>query len=298
MPHWIMHLPCTADDAARINAGEFALNGDAPPALVTDEIDAATDAWTLTAYFEHEPSAAEVAAVYALLGRAADPAIKPELLPYQDWVTLSQQGLRPIETARFHVHSAHFPPHADRINFLIDAGQAFGTGHHGTTLGCLRALERWAETGKAFGNIVDLGTGTGLLAFAARALWPGAHVLASDIDPVAIEVAAENAQRNGVPLGAGAGAVALLVADGADAAAIRARAPYDLIIANILAEPLIALAPAIAPLLAADGLVLLSGLLTTQAQAVRAAYQACGMVCIHEATENEWSILELAFGST
>ena len=297
MPQWTLHLPCTAEEALAINILAPFADEDDPPVLTTDEQDGGPGTWLLTAYFARCPTPAQCAAVVALVPAHRGPAPLPEQLEAQDWVVLSQQGLQPIETNRFYVHTADFPPSPGLINLRISAAQAFGTGHHGTTLGCLKALENWAQDGAAPANILDLGTGSGLLAFAANKLWPKAQILATDIDPVAVKVAQENARLNNVRVGPKTGAVSFLTADGVDAA-IRGRAPYDLIIANILAEPLIALAPAIAPLLADAGKLLLSGLLTGQSAAVRAAYASAGLGCIAEAQEDEWSILTLARAST
>jgi SAM-dependent methyltransferase len=160
------------------------------------------------------------------------------------------------------------PP--DAIALEIDAGRAFGTGQHETTSGCLVALSRLKGAGLSFGNIADIGTGTGLLAFAALRLWPLAEVIASDIDPVSIEVSAENAAINRVPIGRARGEVELVVAPGLDHPRLKARAPYDLLIANILAAPLIELAPALSGAIEPGGRLILAGLLQTQAEAVLA----------------------------
>jgi ribosomal protein L11 methyltransferase len=211
-----------------------------------------------------------------------------------DWVTMSQQGLGPIRAGRFFVHT---PMHyADRpagtINFEIDAGLAFGTGQHDTTAGCLAALDRLEVGGKQFANIADIGTGTGLLAFAAMALWPQAKAIATDIDEIAVRVTEENAAINGVQLGHGPGQLLLAVADGMDHPLITARAPYDLLIANILAGPLIELAPTFAKSVAPGAYVVLAGLLDTQADAVIAAYEAEGMKLV-ERGAGEWCVLVL-----
>ena len=162
--------------------------------------------------------------------------------------------------------------------FEIDAGLAFGTGQHATTAGCLAALDLLERNGcKRFTNIADIGTGTGLLAFAAMALWPEAKAIATDVDPIAIDVTRDNAAINRVPLGHGPGELLLAVADGMDHPLIAARAPFDLLIANILAGPLIDLAPAFAKSVAPGASVVLAGLLDTQADAVIAAYEAEGM---------------------
>ena len=193
---------------------------------------------------------------------------------------MSQAGLEPIRAGRFFVHT---PTHRGAvpdgaIAFEIDAGLAFGTGQHDTTAGCLAALDRLEVAGKQFANIADIGTGTGLLAFAALALWPEAKAIATDIDPISIDVTADNARDQPASRSAMApGELLLAVADGMDHEMLAARAPFDLLIANILAGPLIELAPGFAKALAPGGSIVLAGLLDTQAEAVIAAYEAEGM---------------------
>ena len=209
-------------------------------------------------------------------------------------MTLSQQGLEPIRAGRFFVHT---PAHRDAVPpgsvaFEIDAGRAFGTGQHETTTGCLLALDALKREGASFANLADIGTGTGLLAFAAMRLWPAARAIASDIDPVAIEVTAENAAINRIPLGRARGRLELAVAAGLDHRRLQARAPYDLIIANILAGPLIELAPALAAALAPGGRLILAGLLDHQADRVAAAYRRRGLMLRRTrsaATGRPWS---------
>jgi ribosomal protein L11 methyltransferase len=188
------------------------------------------------------------------------------------------------------MHYADRP--ADTVNFEIDAGLAFGTGQHDTTAGCLAALDGLEVGGKKFSNIADIGTGTGLLAFAAMALWPEAKAIATDIDSIAIDVSEENAAINGVRVGHCAGELLLAVADGMDHPLIAARAPYDLLIANILAGPLIELAPAFARSVAPGASVVLAGLLDAQADAVAAAYEAEGMKVV-ERGAGEWCVMVL-----
>ena len=243
------------------------------------------------AYFETEPSEEELAALKRL-GRG-EPQIE-HLEDSTDWVTKSQQGLQPIRAGRFYVHTPmHYADRpADTVNFEIDAGLAFGTGQHATTAGCLGALDKLATEGRSFDCIADIGTGTGLLAFAALALWPQARCIATDIDPVAVDVSRDNAAINGVKLGHGSGELLLAVADGMDSAMLTARAPFDLLIANILAGPLIELAPAFAAALAPGGHILLAGLLDTQADAVAAAYERLGMT-LHDRGTGEWPVLVL-----
>ena len=261
-----------------------------PPVLVADEPDAARpDQWLIHAYFDHPPSGEELAAL-ASLG-VGEPRV--EQLGEADWVTMSQSGLQPIRAGRFYVHTPMYrgvPPGA--VPFEIDAGLAFGTGQHATTSGCLAALDTLQYNGCLFTNIVDVGTGSGLLAFAALALWPQARCIATDIDAVAIDVARDNAAINGVKMGHGVGELLLAVADGMESALLTARAPFDLIVANILAGPLIALAPGFREALAPGGTIMLSGLLDTQADAVAAAYEAQGLH-IKERGSGEWPVLVL-----
>ncbi len=210
-------------------------------------------------------------------------------------MTLSQAGLEPIRAGRFFVHT---PAHRDEVPagavaFEIDAGRAFGTGQHETTTGCLLALDRLKATGARFSDIADVGTGTGLLAFAAMHLWPAARAIASDIDPVAIEVAEENARLNRIRLGRARGQLELAVAPGLDHGRLKARAPYDLLVANILAGPLIELAPALAAALAPGGRLILAGLLGHQAEAVTAAYRRQGMMAGTPIQRGDWPTLVL-----
>ncbi|HET7409179.1 MAG TPA: 50S ribosomal protein L11 methyltransferase [Paracoccaceae bacterium] len=255
--------------------------------LVADEPDPSKpDEWVIHAYFDHHPDAGEIATLIGL--GSGPPAI--EKLGEEDWVTMSQAGLQPIRAGRFTVHTPTYPPEPDRINFEIDAGLAFGTGQHATTAGCLEALDRLEREGQRFRNIADIGTGTGILAFAALALWPGARCIATDIDAVAIDVARDNGAINGVRLGHGAGELLLGVAEGMDSPLLAARAPFDLIIANILAGPLIELAPDLAGALAPGGTIVLAGILDAQADSVTAAYQAKGLV-LSERGAGEWPVL-------
>jgi ribosomal protein L11 methyltransferase len=259
--------------------------------LVADEPDPAKpDEWLLHAYFDRQPSTEDVAQLAAL--GSGDPQV--EQLGEDDWVTMSQAGLQPIRAGRFFVHT---PTHRGTappgtIAFEIDASLAFGTGQHATTAGCLEALDMLHRNDCEFANIADIGTGTGLLAFAALALWPNARCIATDIDDQAIAVARDNAAINRVRIGHGAGNLLLAVADGMDSPLLAARAPFDLIIANILAGPLIELAPAFAAALAPGGTVILAGLLDTQADAVAAAYEGLGLSLVRRGP-GEWPVLVL-----
>jgi ribosomal protein L11 methyltransferase len=292
---WKLILPCTRTEAEAIEAADDLPGFADPPVLLTHEPNPRRpDQWQLEVFFPARPNAATIAAVEALVPSAASRTARIERIADADWVTLSQAGLEPIAAGRFFIHTAvhadAVPPEA--IALRIEASRAFGTGQHETTAGCLWAIERLARQGRRFSRILDLGTGTGLLAFAAARVWPRAHIVASDIDPVSIEVAAENAAVNRVPLGRRAGQVELRIAAGLDDRRIAA-APYGLILANILAKPLIALAPEIAPALEPGGSLVLAGLLTSQAREVAAAYRRQGLRIERREERGEWTILQL-----
>jgi ribosomal protein L11 methyltransferase len=278
-------IPCTRAQGEAIADGDD-LFPDA--VLVADEPEASKpDDWLIHAYFDQAPTPDELRTLSTL--GSGEPRV--EELAEADWVTMSQAGLQPIRAGRFYVHTPMYrsaPP--GTIPFEIDASLAFGTGQHATTSGCLEALDRLEREGKRFANIADIGTGTGLLAFAALALWPQAKCIASDIDAVAVEVAQDNAAINRVTLGHGPGELLLAVAAGLDSPLLAARAPFDLIVANILAGPLIELAEDFATALAPGGTMILAGILDTQAAAVAQAYEAQGFI-IRDKGSGEWPVL-------
>ncbi|MEO7247980.1 MAG: 50S ribosomal protein L11 methyltransferase [Novosphingobium sp.] len=252
------------------------------------------DDWQLEAWLPRKPSNADRAIIAGLFG-GHPPPFSIEKMPDVDWLTASQQGLEPISAGRFHVHTPDHPPRTDPglRDFVIPASQAFGTGQHATTAGCLAMLSHMKAQGLVVRNLADIGTGTGLLAFAALHLWPRALATASDIDAVCTHVVAENARENGVALGAQPGALTMLVADGMAHPLLKARGPYDLLIANILAGPLISLAPDFAQALTPGGHLLLAGLLETQEAQVRAACRRAGMRLAARLVNGDWSILWL-----
>jgi ribosomal protein L11 methyltransferase len=237
---------------------------------------------------------ATVEALYAtmpdgdFLSRLVGREVYVSLLPDADWIKLSQEGLPPVRAGRFFVYGAHdageVPPGV--IPIRIEAGLAFGTGHHETTTLCLSLLSALAKK-HHFSRALDLGCGTGLLAIGAAKLWRK-PVFASDIDPVAVQVTRENAAANEVsPL------VRAIVADGLENPALGAGAPYDLIVANILAGPLTRLAPAIASALARNGVLILSGLLHWQENLVHSFYRPHGLVLRERHRDGPWSALLL-----
>ncbi len=248
--------------------------------------------WVLEGWFPRKPATAQKRALADLFTGKA-PKISVEKLPDVDWLALSQQGVEPIRAGPFYVHTPEFPPEPDAVNFAIPAAQAFGTGQHETTAGCLEMLARMKRTGMVVRDIADIGTGTGLLGFAALHLWPAARATASDIDPVCAQVVEENAALNTIALGPQKGAMAMVIADGMDDPLLQMRAPYDLLIANILAGPLVELAPDFAASVAPGGSVLLAGLLTEQEPNVRRAYRKAGFRLTARLVRGDWSILWL-----
>ncbi|MEJ7777630.1 MAG: 50S ribosomal protein L11 methyltransferase [Sphingomicrobium sp.] len=289
---WRLTVPCSRAQAEGLPDATD-LFADDPPVLVADEPDPAQpDDWLIHAYFEHQPDADEL----KLLSGLGTGELRIEQLGEADWVAMSQSGLQPIRAGRFFVHTPMHRSHPpDAIAFEIDAGLAFGTGQHATTAGCLEALDGLERDGERFANIADIGTGTGLLAFAALALWRDAKSIATDIDPVAIDVARDNAAINHVAVGHGPGEVLLAQADGMDSPMLAARAPFDLLIANILAGPLIELAPDFANALVPGGHLIIAGLLDSQADGVIRAYEAEGLT-VQQRGAGEWPVLALKSG--
>ncbi|WP_296761956.1 50S ribosomal protein L11 methyltransferase [Sediminimonas sp.] len=267
--------------------------GDAVEALAPEpsgvgvfEIEDDSGLWEVACYFDEAPDEAGLALLATI--HDARPFAVSEL-PETDWVAKVRRELSPVEAGRFFVYGSH---DADRVPaecepLLIEAAMAFGTGHHGTTLGCLRALDRLDREGMTGRNVADIGCGTAVLAMAAARIWPN-PVLAADIDPVAVEVAQANVAANGLE-----GRVICIEAAGFDAPQLRAAAPFDLVFANILKGPLIELAPDMAANLVEGGYAILSGILTGQADEVAAVYARCGINLAHRADIGEWSTLTM-----
>ena len=261
----------------------------APTGVGVFEVEDGSGLWEVGAYFTEAPDPAALALLSAGF-EARDFAVSK--LPEVDWVAKVRRELAPVEAGRFFVYGSHDADKVPggKIALLIEAAMAFGTGHHGTTLGCLRAFDRLLEAGVVPGRVADIGCGTAVLAMAAAKVLE-AEVLASDIDQVAVEVAEANLTANGL-----SGRVLCVEAAGFDAPQIAARAPFDLVFANILKGPLIALAPDMAAQLAPGGHAILSGLLTHQAEDVAAAYEAEGLGVIHREEIAEWTTLTLRRG--
>jgi ribosomal protein L11 methyltransferase len=250
------------------------------------------DEWVLEAWYPDKPAAEQIEAISGLFGGKA-PHIEIEQLPDEDWTTLSQQGTEPILAGQFCVRTPGHRPKENRINLLIPASQAFGTGQHETTAGCLEVISTMRRQGIVVRNIADIGTGTGLLAFAALKLWPAAKATASDIDPICASVVAENAKLNDMTIGLGRGEPVMVIADGMNHDLLEMRGPYDLLLANILAGPLVELAPDFARAVEQGGNLILAGLLTTQEEEVRRAYRRNRFRLVARLERGDWSILWL-----
>jgi ribosomal protein L11 methyltransferase len=277
--NWTITLDCHRREAEALPDPDLLFADlDEPPTLNVEEPDEdRPDDWRLTAYFNAEPTPDVIDRLKAAFPSARNLAVAP--LPDLDWTVLSQRDLPPVRAGRLLVHTAADAGQrrANDWALSIEAGLAFGTGQHATTSGCLNALLRLARQ-QPRRNIADIGAGTAVLAMAAARAWPAAAVLASDIDPVAVLVARDNARRNGLQLGQGRGRLAMPVAAGVAHNAIRQAAPYDLVFANILAPPLVAMARDLSRLVAPGGVLVLAGLLQAQARRVANAYRRHGLV--------------------
>jgi ribosomal protein L11 methyltransferase len=245
--------------------------------------------WRVEAFFTEPKDPAELTREIGELLGAPIPPFQSVDVPDLNWVAISQAALPPVRAQRFTVHGSHdssrIPQGPNAI--LIDAGEAFGTAHHATTYGCLLAIERLVGR-RSFHRILDLGCGSGILAIAAARAWPRADIAGIDIDAQSIVVARENAKANRV-----ASRIDFVCGDGVGDPAIRSRAPFDLIIANILAKPLITLSPDVRRVAKGGGTVVLSGILNREAPAVIAAYRAQGFALIDHNRHDGWSALTL-----
>jgi len=278
-PLWKASVPLKKSEAPNVVA-VLEITPPHPQAVLTAE-DPFRDECTVEALYDVMPDG-------DLLSKIAGHPVHVQLLPDSDWIKLSQEGLPPVRAGRFFVYGAHdagvVPDGV--IPICIEAGLAFGTGHHETTALCLAVLSDLAKR-RRYDNVLDLGCGTGLLAIGAAKLWRQ-KVTASDIDPVAVAVTRENAVANGVgPL------VSALVADGPTHPALFDLAPFDLVMANILAGPLTRLAPQVAEISAKGGTLVLSGLLHWQENQVLSYYRALGLTLKHTRRDGSWSALVL-----
>ncbi len=250
------------------------------------EVEDGSGIWEVGGYFSEPPDQAGLALLAALYG--AKGFLVSEL-PEVDWVAAVKRELSPVEAGRFFVYGSHDADKVPKgaIPLLIEAAMAFGTGHHGTTLGCLKALDRLISRGKPPSSVVDIGCGTAVLAMAAAKVFDGT-ILASDIDDVAVDVARANVAANDL-----IDRVHCLVADGFEHEKLRGGAKFDLIFANILKGPLIDLAPYMASASTSDGFVILSGILNEQADDVIGVYRRVGYNLVNRDEIVEWTTLTL-----
>jgi len=278
----------TRSDVARSIAGALENLVDPPPDAVT-QFEEGPGAWRVEAYYPGPP---DVAALAAQLAGVLEPAVPPPeqtSVPDLNWVAISQAALPPVAAGRFLVHGSHdrgrIPRGPNAI--LIDAGEAFGTAHHATTQGCLLAIDRLARS-RTFDRVLDMGCGSGVLAIAVARALPRADVLATDYDPLSIAVAAANATANGVGQ-----RIAFACARGLAHPWLRQAAPFNLVIANILAAPLRAIAADLGKALRRGGTLVLSGLLNQEAPGLIAAYGAQGFALVEHRRIAGWSTLTL-----
>ena len=287
MPTYSALTTLPGEDAAHDLADAMERMEPEPTGVGVFEIEDGSGLWEVGGYFLEPPDAVMLEVLATAFG--AKPFALSEL-PEVDWVAHVRRELSPVDAGRFFVFGSHDADKvpAGRVPLQIEATVAFGTGHHGTTLGCLLAFDRLLTAGVRPARVLDVGCGTAVLAMAAAATLPEALVIASDIDQVSVDVAEANVSINGLE-----GRVECLEAAGLDHARIRAAGPFDLVFANILKGPLIELAPGIANQLATGGRAILSGLLSVQADSVTAAYVASGLVLNSRDDIGEWSTLVL-----
>ncbi|MBH9975799.1 MULTISPECIES: 50S ribosomal protein L11 methyltransferase [Bartonella] len=265
---------------------DHAFEDEAFPLAIT-EIDEANAIYEVSLYVDELEKNSVLPRFARVLG-VNENNIEIEVLPDIDWVSHSLEGLNPVRAGRFFVHGSH---DRDKVKpgdlaIEIDAGQAFGTGHHGTTVGCLELIADVMEHEKPQ-NALDLGTGSGILAIGIALIEP-IRILATDIDPIAIKVAKENFALNGV-----AKTITAITATGLDDEEIKKRVPFDLIVANILANPLIELAPQMVPALKKGGSIVLSGILEEQHDRVVKAFEAAGAKYIKTLHHEGWVAIHL-----
>ena len=258
-----------------------------PDGVGVFEMEDGSGLWEVGAYFAEPPDGIALDLLAAAHGARPFAVSK---IPATDWVAHVRRELAPVEAGRFFVYGSHDADRvpAGRVALLIEAAMAFGTGHHGTTQGCLLAFEALLGHGLAAGRVADVGAGTAVLAMAAAMVWDGVPVLASDIDPVAVDVARANVAVNGL-----ADRMQCVEAAGFAHPAHAAVAPFNLIFANILKGPLIDLAPSMAANAAPGGRAILSGLLVPQADEVAAAYEAAGFAVEARTPVGDWTTLTL-----
>lgn len=262
----------------------------APQASGTHDRDDGSGIWEVSAYFEGRPDET----MLALLSRAHDTTeFRVAPVGTKDWMAQVRAGLSPVRAGRFIVYGSHDRGNVpgELVGLEIEAALAFGTGHHATTQGCLIGLDQLVREGFRPRSIADIGCGTGVLAMAAAKILP-ARIIASDIDALAVETARANIRANRI-----AGPIPCVTAAGFRHPALRAAAPYDLVLSNILAGPLKRLAPDMARFTMPGGCLVLSGILARQAPSVEAVYRGWGFRRRTILHRGEWSVLILERGA-
>jgi len=274
-------------DAADALAAAIERMTPTPTGVGVFEIEDGSGLWEVGAYFLTAPDGATLDLLALAFG--AKPFAVSEI-PEIDWVAKVRRELSPVEAGRFFVYGSHDADKvpAGRVALQIEATVAFGTGHHGTTLGCLRAFDRLLDQGFAPARVADIGCGTAVLAMAAAKVMPDAAVIASDIDQVAVDVALANVAINALD-----GRLECVEAAGFAHPRLAAAGPFDLVFANILKGPLVELAPSMAAHVAPGGVAILSGLLVVQAESILAAYAAAGFAEVGREDIGEWATLVL-----
>jgi len=285
MPTYTALTTLAGKDMAEALADAMEMLEPEPTGVGVFEIEDGSGTWEVGGYFTEAPDR-DALDMLARVHEARPFAVSE--VPDEDWVAKVRRELTPVEAGRFFVYGSH---DADKVPdgcepLLIEAAMAFGTGHHGTTQGCLRALDRLANDGFVGRAVADIGCGTAVLAMAAARIWPGT-VIASDIDEVAVEVARTNVSANGLD-----GRVRCIEATGFEHDDLR-DARFDLIFANILMGPLIDLAPGMTERLAPGGYAILSGILNEQADEVVAVYRRNGNSLVNRDEIGEWTTLVL-----
>lgn len=286
MPTWTAFTKLPAKEPAEALGEAMENLWPEPTGIGVFEIEDGSGTWEVGGYFTEEPDDVELTLLAAAFGAA--PFVISEV-PDTDWVDKVRRQLTPVVAGRFFVYGSHDADKlpADAEPLLIEAAMAFGTGHHGTTQGCLEALDRLATQGFVGRNVADIGCGTAVLGMGAARIWPD-PVIVSDLDEVAVEVAQANVRANGLE-----GRVICVEAAGFDHPDLAARAPYDLIFANILKQPLIDLAPDMGRNMAPGGYAILSGILTRQADEAIEAYARSGINLVRQDVIGDWVTLTL-----
>ena len=287
-----LYVSTNEKDAPRVLDILSEVFGEEDYAIATTEVDEKRDLWEASVYMmADEEEVVRQRMSDGLAHAFPGSPILMEVIPDVDWIARSLEGLKPVRAGRFLVHGSHDrgKVRPNDVSIEIDAGQAFGTGHHGTTAGCLEMIDAVARA-RPIRNALDLGTGSGVLAIGLRKI-RNIPILATDIDPVAVRVARENVRRNGIASG-----LRLVTAPGFHSPAFGQEGPFDLIIANILARPLMRMAPQLAANLAPGGSVILSGILAEQRWKVLAAYNGVHLRHVRTLWRNGWVTIHLKHG--